>query len=272
MKGDPGQESSKAYSKEEKMNRVSGKVALVTGAASGLGNAIALLLAAEGARVMATDVDEVGGRSVAMEFEGEGGEILFAKQNVTIESEWKEIVRMTTERFGKLDVLVNCAGVFLRSRIAETTLEQWRWVMSINLDGVFLGTKYGAETMRKSGGGSIINLSAAGGLVGTPNTSAYSASKGGVRSLTRTAAIEYSKANLDYNVRVNSVIPGVIETPMTAATINDPAGRDARLSWVPLRRFGMAEDVAYAVLYLASDESKYVTGAEIVVDGGWTAQ
>lgn len=254
------------------MNRVSGKVALVTGAASGLGNAIALLLAAEGARVMATDVDEVGGRSVAMEFEGEGGEILFAKQNVTIESEWKEIVRMTTERFGKLDVLVNCAGVFLRSRIAETTLEQWRWVMSINLDGVFLGTKYGAETMRKSGGGSIINLSAAGGLVGTPNTSAYSASKGGVRSLTRTAAIEYSKANLDYNVRVNSVIPGVIETPMTAATINDPAGRDARLSWVPLRRFGMAEDVAYAVLYLASDESKYVTGAEIVVDGGWTAQ
>lgn len=253
------------------MNRVSGKVAIVTGAASGLGKAIAILLAGEGAKVMATDINEVDGRAVAEEIKKQGGEGLFVRHDVTNESEWRALVGTATERFGRLDILVNCAGVFLGASIEETTLEKWRWVLSINLDGVFLGTKYGAEAMRKSGGGSIVNLSSAGGLVGTPNASAYAASKGGVRLLTKAAAIEYSKANLDYNIRVNSVHPGVMKTPMTVPMLSDPAGAKAMLEWVPMGRFGTAEDVAYAVLYLASEESKYVTGSEIVVDGGWTA-
>ena len=253
------------------MNRVSGKVAIVTGAASGLGKAIAILLAREGAKVVATDLNENEGKAVVEEIRKEGREGFFARQDVASESEWKEIVKMTTERFGKLDVLVNCAGVFLGASIEETTLEKWRWVLSINLDGVFLGTKYAAEAMRKTGGGSIVNMSSAGGLVGTPNASAYSASKGGVRLLTKAAAIEYSKANLGYNIRVNSVHPGVMVTPMTDPMVADPEGKKAILEWIPMGQLGTAEDVAYAVLYLASDESKYVTGSETVVDGGWTA-
>jgi len=254
------------------MNRVSGKVAIVTGAASGLGRAISILLAAEGAKVVATDINDGGGRAVAEEIKKAGGEALFARHDVTSEGEWKEIVRMTVERFGKLDILVNCAGVFLGATIEETTLEKWRWVTSINLDGVFLGIKYCAPEMRRAKGGSIVNLSSAGGLVGTANASAYAASKGGVRLLTKAAAIEYSKACLDYNIRVNSVHPGVMVTPMTDPMLADPEVREAMLGWMPMRQFGTAEDVAYAVLYLASDESKYVTGSETVVDGGWTAQ
>ena len=254
------------------MNRVSGKVAIVTGAASGLGKAIALLLAAEGAKVVATDMNEAGGNAVVDEIRKKGGEALFVSQDVAKESQWKGVVKATIDRYGRLDVLVNCAGVFLDASIEETTLEKWRWVTSINLDGVFLGIKYCAQEMRRAGGGSIVNLSSAGGLVGTANAAAYAASKGGVRLLTKAAAIEYSKAFLDYNIRVNSVHPGVMVTPMTDPMLGDPAVREAMLGWVPMRQFGTAEDVAYAVLYLASDESKYVTGSETVVDGGWTAQ
>jgi NAD(P)-dependent dehydrogenase (short-subunit alcohol dehydrogenase family) len=253
------------------MNRVSGKVAIVTGAASGLGKAIAFLLAAEGAKVVAADINEADGRAVADEIRKKGGEALFVKQDVTSESEWIGIVGTTTGQYGRLDILVNCAGVFLDASIEETTLEKWRWVLSINLDGVFLGTKYAAQAMRKTGGGSIVNLSSAGGLVGTPRASAYAASKGGVRLLTKAAAIEFSKAHLDYNIRVNSVHPGVMVTPMTDHMVADPEGKKAILAWIPMERLGTAEDVAYAVLYLASDESKYVTGSETVVDGGWTA-
>ncbi|MGD0662113.1 MAG: glucose 1-dehydrogenase [Syntrophorhabdales bacterium] len=253
------------------MNRVSGKVAIVTGAASGLGKAIALLLAAEGAKVVATDINEAGGKAVADEVRKKGGDALFVRQDVTSESEWTGIVGTTTERYNRLDILVNCAGVFLGASIEETTLEKWRWVLSVNLDGVFLGTKYAARAMRKTGGGSIVNLSSAGGIVGTPNASAYAASKGGVRLLTKAAAIEFSKAHLDYNIRVNSVHPGVMVTPMTDPMVADPEGKKAILEWIPMGRLGTAEDVAYAVLYLASDESNYVTGSETVVDGGWTA-
>ena len=251
------------------MDRVLDKVAIVTGAASGLGKAIAVLLAKEGARIIATDVNDESGRAVAEEIKKAGGACLFVKQDVTSESGWKELVDMTMERFGSLDVLVNCAGVFLATSIAETTLERWRWVMGINLDGVFLGTKYSAEAMKKSGGGSIINMSSAGGIVGTPNSSAYASSKGAVRLFTKAAAIEYSKSNNDYHVRVNSVHPGVIETPMTAPLIDE--ARDDMLGWIPMGSFGKPDDVAYGVLYLASDESRYLTGSELVIDGGWTA-
>ena len=208
------------------MDRVKGKVAIVTGAASGLGRAIATLLAKEGASVVATDVNEIGGKETVDLITGKGGESLFVLQDVTREEEWQKLIQMTLDRYGKLDVLVNCAGVFLAASIEETTLEKWRWLMSINMDGVFLGVKYAAQAMKKNGGGSIINMSSVGGLVGTSNAAAYSASKGGVRLLTKAAAIEFSKAGYDYGIRVNSVHPGVIETPMTAPLIEDSVGRE----------------------------------------------
>ena len=254
------------------MDRISGKVAIVTGGASGLGRAIALLLAREGAKVVATDVNEDGGDETVRAIKEAGKEALFIKHDVRSEKAWAQVIGATTERFGRLDILVNCAGVFLASSIKDLTLEKWRWVMSINLDGVFLGVKYASEAMARTGGGSIINMSSAGGIVGTSDSSAYNASKGGVRLLTKAAAIEFSKSGHDLNIRVNSVHPGVIETPMTAPLINDPGGGKEMLKWQPMGRFGEPDDVAYGVLYLASDESRFVTGSELVIDGGWTAQ
>ncbi len=252
------------------MNRVQNKVVVVTGAASGLGKAIAALLSEEGAKIVVTDINEAGGRALADETLKAGKDALFVRHDTRIESDWQEVITRTLERFGRLDVLVNCAGVMLVAKIEETTLEKWRWLMSINLDGVFLGIKYGSEAMRRSGGGSIINMSSTAGIVGTPNTPAYAASKGGVRLLTKAAAIQFSEACSDYGIRVNSVHPGVMETPMTAGMISERGNELKTL--LPIGRFGEPDDVAYGVLYLASDESKYVTGAELVIDGGWTAR
>lgn len=252
------------------MNRVSGKVAIVTGAASGLGRAISLLLSREGAKVVATDVNEGGGKATLDAIKATGNEALFIRHDVSKEKEWEEATKATLDRFGRLDVLVNCAGVFVAASIKELTLEKWRWAMSVNLDGVFLGIKYASDAMVRTGGGSIINMSSAGGIVGTSDSSAYNASKGGVRLLTKAAAIEFSKAGHDYNIRVNSVHPGVIETPMTAPLI--ASGGKEMMGWLPLGHFGEPDDVAYGVLYLASDESKFMTGSELVIDGGWTAQ
>lgn len=251
------------------MNRVSGKAALVTGAASGLGKAIALLLAGEGAQVAATDVNEADGLRVAEEIGRQGGLAVFLRHDVSRESDWKDVVRATVERFGGLDVLVNCAGVYPSLPIAETTLEKWRRVMSVNLDGAFLGIKYGAEVMKKNGG-SIINISSTAGLIGVANAAAYSASKGGLRLLTKAAAVEFAEAG--YNIRVNSVHPGVIRTPMSASLVNDPITGKALLDGTPIGFFGEPEDVAYGVLYLASDESRFSTGSELVIDGGRTAR
>ncbi len=253
------------------MNRVLDKVAIVTGAGGGMGRAIASLLAKEGAKVTVSDVNEVNGKKVAEEIRKGGGEALFIKHDVTKEKDWEEVIRMTLERFGKLDVLVNNAGVMVWKNIESTSLDEWRWLMGINLDGVFLGTKYAMGAMKKSGEGSIINISSAAGLVGTLDTSAYHASKGGVRIFTKAAAFECSKAGYGYNIRVNSVHPGVIKTPMVEALFKDEEKMKAALSWHLVGRFGEPEDVAYGVLYLASDESKFVTGTELVIDGGWTA-
>jgi 3(or 17)beta-hydroxysteroid dehydrogenase len=253
------------------MNRVKGKVAIITGGAGGLGKAHALLLAKEGARVVVTDTDDAQGKKVADEINKQGGEAIFIKHDVSKEIEWNRVISETLERFGKLDILVNNAGVNLWKRIEDTSLEEWRWLMSVNLDGVFLGTKYAMGAMKKSGGGSIINISSVAGIVGTLDTSAYHASKGGVRIFTKAAALECSKAGYDYNIRVNSVHPGVIKTAMVEGLLNDEDKMKSALSWHPIGRFGEPEDVAYGVLYLASDESKFITGAELVIDGGWTA-
>jgi NAD(P)-dependent dehydrogenase (short-subunit alcohol dehydrogenase family) len=253
------------------MDRVKGKVAIVTGGAGGLGKAHASLLAKEGAKVVVTDMDEAQGKRVADEINKQGGEAIFIKHDVSKEIEWSRVIGETLERFGKLDILVNNAGVNVWKKIEDTSLDEWRWLMSINLDGVFLGTKYAMGAMKKSGGGSIINISSAAGIIGTLDTSAYHASKGGVRIFTKAAALECSKAGYDYNIRVNSVHPGVIKTPMVEGLLNDEEKRKAALSWHPIGHFGEPEDIAYGVLYLASDESKFITGAELVIDGGWTA-
>jgi 3(or 17)beta-hydroxysteroid dehydrogenase len=254
------------------MDRVKGKSAIITGGAGGLGSAIAALLAAEGAAVAITDVNEPGGRQVAAGIKASGGRALFIKHDVTSESDWRSVIERTVAGFGKLDILVNNAGVMLIRDIENTTLEEWRWLMSINLEGVFLGTKHAVAAMKNSGGGSIINMSSAAGIIGTAHgTAAYSASKGAVRLFTKASALEFSKAGHGYNIRVNSVHPGVIQTPMTAAMQRDETFSDDMGAIHPIGFIGQPSDVAYGVLYLASDESRLVTGAELVIDGGWTA-
>jgi len=254
------------------MGRVEGKVAIVTGAARGMGEEIASLLAREGAKVAVTDILEEG-KEVAEKIGRGGGGAIFLKHDVTSEASWVEVIEKTLSQFGRLDVLVNNAGVQLIKEIAETSFEEWRSLMSVNLDGVFLGTKHAIRTMREGGGGSIINISSVAGLIGTPDdTAAYSASKGGVRLFTKAAAIECSKKGHDYNIRVNSVHPGIIKTDMVAGMMAKNAELKKRMeSNHPIGFLGKPIDIAYIVLYLASDESRLATGAEFVIDGGWTA-
>ena len=254
------------------MDRVKGKVAIVTGAAGGLGRAEAMLLADEGAKVVVTDVDEGAIEKLAESIRSRGGEALSIKHDVASETEWIEVMRKTLDAFGRLDVLVNNAGVIIYKKIEDITLAEWRWLMSVNLDGVFLGTKHAIGAMRKSGGGSIINIASTAALIGNPDASAYHASKGGVRLFSKAAAIECSKAGYGYNIRVNSIYPGVINTAMADPLKKDENKYNTAVSWHPMGHFGEPEDIAYGVLYLASDESKFLTGSELVIDGGWTAR
>jgi 3(or 17)beta-hydroxysteroid dehydrogenase len=255
------------------MGRVEGKTAIVTGAARGLGQAIALLLAKEGAKVAVTDILEDGGKKTAEEIRRGGGEAIFIKHDVTSEDSWSGVVKQVLSEFGKLDILVNNAGVQVIKEIAEISLEEWRWLMSVNLDGVFLGTKHAIRTMRESGGGSIVNISSVAGIIGTADdTAAYSASKGGVRLFTKAAALECSKMGHNYNIRVNSVHPGIIQTDMVTSMMAQDAELKKRMeSNHPIGFLGEPIDIAYVVLYLASDESRLATGAEFIIDGGWTA-
>jgi len=256
------------------MDRMRGKAALVTGAAKGLGEATAAMLAREGARVMLTDVDEKGVKEAAERIGERGAEVGFLKHDVSSEADWRRVMDETMRRFGQLDALVNNAGVALGKDVENTTLEQWRWLMSINLDGVFLGTRFAIEAMKPARRGSIINLSSIEGLVGDPNLAAYNASKGGVRIFTKSAALHCARSG--YNIRVNSVHPGYILTPMVEgyaeASGDASAAKSALAALHPLGHIGEPDDIAYGILYLASDESKFVTGAELVIDGGYTAQ
>ena len=248
--------------------RMENKVALISGGARGMGAVEAKLFVSEGAKVVIADVLEEEGRKTEAEINETGGECLFVKLDVTSEADWQRAVASTVARFGKLDVLVNNAGIYRTHLVEETTSEEWDQVMDINAKGVFLGTKHAIPEMRKAGGGSIINISSVAGLVGSLESSAYNASKGAVRLLTKTTAIQYAKEG----IRANSIHPGTIETMMTAPMLAEEAYRQDRLTKTPLGRFGQPEDVAYAALYLASDESSFVTGSELVIDGGRTAE
>jgi 3(or 17)beta-hydroxysteroid dehydrogenase len=254
------------------MDRVKDKVALVTGCAGGLGRAEAMLLAKEGAVVVVTDIDESAVERLAEEIKSQGGKSAYAKLDVTSEDEWNRVIDRILEELRKLDVLVNNAGVIFYKKIEDTSLTEWRRLMSVNLDGVFLGAKCAIKAMRANGTGSIINIASVAGLIGNPDAAAYHASKGGVRSFTKAAAIECSKAGYGYNIRINSIYPGVINTSMADDLKKDEVKLQTALSWHAMGHFGEPEDVAYGVLYLASDESKFLTGSELVIDGGWTAR
>lgn len=251
------------------MARLAGKVALISGGARGMGAAEAKLFAQEGARVVLGDVLDAEGKALAESLTAKGHDAAFIHLDVTQERDWKQAVDLAVTRFGKLNVLVNNAGIGGPGRVEDVSVEAWDEVMAINAKGVFLGTKTAIPAMRRAGGGSIINISSQLGLVGMDITSPqYASSKGAVRLLTKVTALQYAKEG----IRVNSVHPGPIVTPMTEKRRADPAVRELMTSRIPLGRYGEADEVAYGVLYLASDEASFVTGSELVIDGGWTAQ
>ena len=254
------------------MGRIDGKTALGTGAAAGIGRAVALRLAEEGARVALSGLNETAGRKVLSEIHDAGGEAIYVLLDVTSETAWREAMAELEETFGRLDILVNNAGITMSGKIEDTALEDWRRIMDVNVDGVFLGTKHAIPLMRKGGGGSIVNLSSVLGITGTPLISAYTASKAAVRLFTKCAALECAEAG----IRVNSIHPAFIHTPMmedTAIRLHGDVetGKAQFGKFHPIGHVGEPLDIANGVLYLASDESSFTNGAELVIDGGYTA-
>jgi NAD(P)-dependent dehydrogenase (short-subunit alcohol dehydrogenase family) len=256
------------------MGQVEGKVAIITGGASGIGAACAATLAREGAKVLVTDLDDTGGQAVADKICSADGEALFLHQDVSVEESWPEIIEATERRFGHLDVMVANAGIGILCRAIEMSLVDWRRQIAVNLDGVFLSVKYAVPAMRRAGGGSIIIMSSVAGLRGSAGLAGYCATKGGVRLFAKAVAMECAAAG--DGVRVNTVHPGVIDTPIwtklpTSSGSNAPIDpNEVARAGVPLGRAGQAQDIANGVLFLASDASNYMTGAELVIDGGMT--
>jgi NAD(P)-dependent dehydrogenase (short-subunit alcohol dehydrogenase family) len=260
------------------MGRVAGKITLVTGAAGGIGEACARLLAREGATLVLTDIEDRKGEALRESLVADGSEALYRHLDVTREDAWIALMEEVLGRFGRLDVAVNNAGTGAKPLVSpsETPLAEWRELMSVNLDGVFLGTKHALDAMKRSDPvqGSIINMASIMALVGSPGIGAYNASKAGVRLYSKSVALSCAQEGI--SVRVNAVCPGFIDTPLLQKGIQrfaDPVeGRRFYESLAPVGRLGEPDDVAYGVLYLASDESKFVTGADLIIDGGFTAR
>lgn len=249
--------------------RLAGKVALISGGARGQGAVEAKLFAQEGAKVVIGDVLDEEGKRTEADINEAGGDTTYIHLDVTNDADWSSAVETAVKSYGKLDILVNNAGITIRKQVEDTTEGDWDRIMAINAKGVFLGTKQAIPAMRQNGGGSIINISSTAGLVGSPYSGAsYAATKGAVRLFTKSTAIQYAKEG----IRCNSVHPGLLDTPMTEEMLSDNAHLEERIRRIPLGRVGNAEDVAYGVLYLASDEASFVTGSELVIDGGNTAQ
>ena len=251
------------------MGRLDGKVALISGGARGQGAEEAKLMAKEGAKVVFGDILDDQGKQVEAEITEAGLDATYVHLDVTQAGEWESAVDTAVRKYGGLHVLVNNAGILIRKSVEDTTEEEWDRIMGINVKGVFLGTKHSIPAMRTSGGGSIINISSTAGLVGSPEGSpSYTATKGAVRLFTKSIAIQHAKDG----IRCNSVHPGPIDTEMIRDTITDPDRMATRMKRLPMGRVGTSADIAYGVLYLASDEASFVTGTELVIDGGTTAQ
>lgn len=248
--------------------RLEGKVALITGGSRGQGATEAELFVEEGAKVVIADILEPEGNAVVAQIREGGGDASFIKLDVTSEDDWRDAVEFALNTYGRLDVLINNAAIYKRTPIVQTELDEWNQIMDINSTGVFLGTKHAVPAMQKSGGGSIINISSTAGLVGSERGSAYGASKGSVRLFTKYTAIQHAADG----IRANSIHPGPIDTEMIKENISTPEDRAESEARVPLGRIGTVMDVAYGALFLASDESSFMTGAELVIDGGVTAR
>jgi NAD(P)-dependent dehydrogenase (short-subunit alcohol dehydrogenase family) len=251
------------------MGRLDGKVAIITGASRGQGAAEVRLFVREGAKVCFGDILDEEGMKLEAEIRELGGEATYVHLDVTSEEEWKQAIQHTEATYGKLDILVNNAGISIGTRpIEETSLADWEAMQGVNSTGVFLGTKSAIPALRRNGGGSIVNISSAAGLVGIGRSAGYTASKGAVRLFTKATAIQHAKEN----IRCNSVHPGPVNTPFIQELLDNPDRLQERVSRVPLGKIGTPDDIAYGVLYLASDEASFVTGSELVIDGGTTAQ
>ncbi len=248
--------------------RLKDKVALISGASRGIGAAVARVFAAEGARVIVADIREKDGLHTEDLIHRDGGHAVFLKLDATREEDWRRAVNEAANRFGGIDVLVNNAGIYQRATLDQTGVHDWDRVMDINAKGVFLGCRAVIPLMQRAGRGCIVNMSSVSGLTGGSYSTAYNASKGAVRLLTKSIAIQYAGDG----IRCNSVHPAPAETDMLADVFPDQRSRAARLAEIPLGRFAAPEEIAYCVLFLASDEASYVTGSELVVDGGLTAR